>query len=269
MESLNDNFTFESIFTPNDSIENGISFLQYNIDFENFQINSINSSLSSEFENEKTIEICIKRENEDKDETKISKNNNVGRKRKESTQNKENKKCHDRFGKDNMKSKVQNHFISFIVSYVNYILPFLGYRRHFFKLSYKDNIKMKFSSLKDKSIGEILQNKVSSSFTTVDSNKNVKIFNEIKDESGLKNLFSENYLELFNNIYYKNKRYINLSNYGQNINIHLPSKDIKMFEDLLEKINIKDDINEIRENRSNEEYKEELIKLVENIYLKI
>ena len=121
MENLNDNFIFEPFFTPYDSIENGSFFLQNDIDFENFPINS---SLSSEFENKETIEICIKKEYEDKDETKVSKKNNLGRKRKESTQNKENKRCHDRFGKDNLKSKVQNHFISFIVSYVNYILPF-------------------------------------------------------------------------------------------------------------------------------------------------
>lgn len=261
-----DNFTSESFFTPFYSIENEPFFSQ---DYINFEYFPFNSSSSNEHENKETIEIRIKREDEDKDETKVSKNNNLGRKRKESTQNKESKKYHDRFGKDNLKSKVQNHFISFIVSYVNYILPFLGYRKQFYKLSYKDKIKMKFSSLKDKNIGEILQKKVSTSFTTVNCNENIKIFNEIKDEPGVNNLFSEKYLELFNNIYYKNKRYINLSNYGQNINIHLPSKDIKMFEDLLEKINIKDDINEIRENRSNEEYKEELIKLVENIYLKI
>ena len=76
-------------------------------------------------------------------------------------------------------------------------------------------------------------------------------------------------MDLFINVYYKNKRNLNLSKYGKNINIYLPNKKIKMFEDLLEKANKKDgNVNKIRENKSNKDYKEELIKSVENNYLK-
>lgn len=118
---------------------------------------------------------------------------------------------------------------------------------------------MNISSLKDKNIGEILQKDVSPSFEKINFDENKKTFDEIQDEPGVKDLFSENYLELFENIYYKNKRYINLSKYGKDINIYLPNKRIKMFEDLLEKANIKDNnINNIKENRSNKDYKEEL-----------
>ena len=267
--SLPEYFTFEQNLLSFDSFGNEPNYFSDYIFPEGIPSNL---PFPSNIEPEETIEICIDNKVEDrgKDETKETKNTNLGRKTKEKrAQNRENKKCHDRFGKDNLKLKVQSHYMSFIIDYVNYILPFLGYRIQFYKISYKEKIQMKISSLKDKDIGEILQKNVSPSYKDkCDENK--KIFNEIKDEPGVKDLFSEKYLELFENIYYKNKRYINLSNYGKDINIYLPNKRIKMFEDLLEKANIKDydDINNIKENRSNEDYKEVLKKFVENKYLK-
>jgi hypothetical protein len=264
-----DNLTFEHGFISVDSFGNEPNYFLDSIFPDNI---SKNLPFLSELEKKETIQICIdnKDEDRDKDETKTTKKTNLGRKKKEiSAQNLENEKCHDRFGKDNLKSKIQNHYISFIIDYVNYILLFLGYRKQFYKISYKDKIKMNFSSLKDKNLGEILQKDVSPSFDKVNCDENIKTFDEIKDEPGVKDLFSENYLDLFKNIYYKNKRYLNLSNYGKDINIYLPNKKIKMFEDLLEKENKKDgNINKIRENKSNKDYKEELIKAVENNYLK-
>ena len=264
-----DNLTCEYSFISFDSFENKPNYV-----FDPIFPEDITNNLSflSELEKKDNIQICIdsKIEDRDKDETKTTKKTNLGRKKNEiRTQNLENEKCHDRFGKDNLKSKIRNHYISFIIDYVNYILLFLGYRKQFYKISYKDKIKMKFSSLKDKNIGEILQNNVSPSFVKVNCDENKKTFDEIKDEPGVKDLFSENYLDLFRNIYYKNKRYLNLSNYGKDINIYLPNKRIKMFEDLLEKENKKDgNVNKIRENKINKDYKEELIKAVENNYFK-
>jgi hypothetical protein len=261
--SIPDNLTYEYGFISFDSFENEPNYV-----FDPIFPEDITNNLSflSELEKKDNIQICIdsKIEDRDKDETKTTKKTNLGRKKQEiRAQNLENEKCHDRFGKDNLKSKIQNHYISFIIDYVNYILLFLGYRKQFYKISYKDKIKMKFSSLKDKNIGEILQNNVSPSFDKVNCDENKKTFDEIKDKPGVKDLFSENYLDLFKNIYYKNKRYLNLSNYGKDINIYLPNKKIKMLEDLLEKENKKDGNVKI-----NKDYKEELIKAVEKNYFK-
>lgn len=260
-------------------------FFEHNLSFlnsiENNSLDSFSGNYFSEIfpnelpflanlknEEKEIIEIRIKNEGEDKDKTNSTKKNNLGRKRKEGTQKIENKKIHGRLGIDNMKHKINNHFISFILDYTNYILPFLGNNKCFYKLYYKDKIKNSISSLKEKNIGEILKNNVSTSYTKVSCNENLNTYNEIKDEPGVKALFSENCIELFVNIYYKNKRYINLSNYGINANIYLPNKEIKMFEDLLQKVNIKDDINKISKNINNEEYIEKLKKIVEKYYLK-
>ena len=265
-----DNLTFENDFISFDSFGNEPNYFLDSIFPENI---SKNLPFLSELKKKENIQICIdnKVEDRDKEETKATKNNtNLGRKKKESrAQNLGNEKCHDKFGKDNLKTKIQNHYISFIIDYVNYNLLFLGYRKQFYKISHEDKIKMNFSSLKDKNIGEILQKNVSPSFNKVNFDENKKTFEEIKDEPGVKDLLSENYLDLFINVYYKNKRNLNLSKYGKNINIYLPNKKIKMFEDLLEKANKKDgNVNKIRENKSNKDYKEELIKSVENNYLK-
>jgi hypothetical protein len=258
------NLTFEHGFTSFDSFGN-----EENYSLDLIYPENILNNLPFRSEEKGNIQICIDKEVKDRDKEE-TKSTNLGRKKKEiRVQNIENEKCHDKFGKDNLKSKIQNHYISFIIDYVNYILLFLGYRKQFYKISHKDKIKMNFSSLKDKNIGEILKENVSPSFKKVNCDENEKTFNEIKDEPGVKDLFSENYLDLFKNIYYKNKRYLNLSNYGKDINIYLPNKRIKMFEDLLEKENKKEDnINKIRENKNNKDYKEELIKSVENNYLK-
>ena len=73
-----------------------------------------------------------------------------------------------------------------------------------------------------------------------DQNHNIKIINQIETDSILNSILSENYLSLFNNIYYKSKRIIDLSHYGLNNKITL-SKNIKMYQDLINKNIINDD----------------------------
>ena len=70
---------------------------------------------------------------------------------------------------------------------------------------------------------------VSPSFNKVICDENKKSFDEIQGEPDVKDLFSEIYLDWYGNVYYKNKRNINLSNYEKDINIYLSNKGIKMF----------------------------------------
>ena len=56
----------------------------------------------------------------------------------------------------------------------------------------------------------------------------------------IKKILEENYLKLFENIYYKNKKIINLINYGLNTNIILSNK-VETFKDLLKKKNVNND----------------------------
>ena len=163
-------------------------------------------------------------------------NKKRGRKRK-----KINKfKIHDKNSSDNLLRKIQVHYISFIISFINEILKNLKYEERFFKLDYKFkfNINKKFvESLKTKNIGEIISNEISKKYKE-DSNYNKKIYEQIKENEVLKKIFSENYLVIFRKFYYQNKDKINLSEYGLDKKIKL-SKKVEMFNDLYNKINSK------------------------------
>ena len=81
---------------------------------------------------------------------------------------KENKKkTHDKNTSDNLLRKVQVHYLSFIVNYLNDILKNLKYKQKFFNLDYdfKSNINKEYvENLKTKTIGEIISNKISYNF---------------------------------------------------------------------------------------------------------
>lgn len=141
---------------------------------------------------------------------------------------------------DNMLKKVQGHYISFIIKFVNFILDILEYEDKFYKIDYKyiTNIKKDyFSFLKKSTILEILNQDVSPRILKHPKDNNKMILEKIRNKPVVNKLLSQNYIYLFKSIYYKSERNINLNNYGLDINIKLP-KSIEMFNDLLAK-NIK------------------------------
>ena len=164
-----------------------------------------------------------------------------GRKSKEI--NKIECKKHDKFYSDNILRKIQCHYITFLVEFINEILNILNYKQRLLQLDYNFKCRVNKDSLnilKNSSIKNILFNKISSKYRTHDQNHNIKIIKQIETDSILNSILSENYLSLFNNIYYKSKRIIDLSHYGLNNTITL-SKNIKMYQDLINKNIINDD----------------------------
>ena len=152
-----------------------------------------------------------------------------------STNSKKNDKTHDKFSTDNLLRKIQVHYLTFIVNFINIILKTLNYEQRFFKLDYelKKNVNKKyFDSLKNKTIGEILCNKISIKYKKQNENANIKVYEQIKDMEILKKILSENYLKLFKKIYFKSNKIINLKEYGLDQEIYL-TKPVKMFKDLL------------------------------------
>lgn len=122
----------------------------------------------------------------------------------------------------------------------------LGYEQRFYDLNYKfkSNVKKEFvKALQTKSLGEIICNEISVKYKKIDKNKNTSIYNQLKGNEILNNIFSENYLSFFKNIYYKNIYSLKIRYYGKEKNINL-SKNVKSFKDLsMEKI--RDDIDDL------------------------
>ena len=152
------------------------------------------------------------------------------------------KNKHNKYSEDNIIKKIIGHYYNFIRDFINEILHNLGFKHQFFDIDYKIKInipKKSINELKTSFIGDILCQKVSSKFRK-NSKDNLKIFNEVTQNNTIKKILEENYLKLFEDIYYKNKKIINLINYGLNTNIILSNK-VKTFKDLLKKKNVEND----------------------------
>ena len=224
-------------------LQNGI------IDFNDFQfpIPNLITSLNDENNNKDTSS------QSDSSKPLLSKKKERGRGRKKQIINNESLKVHDKFSTDNLLRKIQVHYISFITLFLNEVLEQLNFEQRFFKLDYffKKNVNMKFvESLKQKNLGEIICNKISSKYKKDNENANIKIYEEIKKNEIMNNILSENYLKFFKKIYYKSNRNINLKEYGLDKDIIL-SKKVKLFEDLL-KDNNASDIDKEYQNKINE-----------------
>ena len=155
--------------------------------------------------------------------------------------------------------KVNGHYITFIIDYVNSIIDIFDYKEKFKKIAfkYKARINTKiFDLLKNSNIEEILKKDISSRFCNQPYDYNKKIVEKLISNPIINALFSQNYINLFTNVYFKSKRNINLNNYGLNMNIILP-KNVRMYKDLLEKTDIK----------QNPEYQMKLDKFVKKHFL--
>jgi hypothetical protein len=242
-----------NIEVSNDNIENELIHQDLGLPNQNNESQEINSIKNNETEKTKTTNLNeildIKKENSilfiiNKGENISKENSNnmtfIKRKRgrNKSLMN-DNNFIHDKNSSDNLKRKIHVHFLSFIVSYLNEILKNLNYKQRFLQLDYyfKKNIKNeRLKYIKKQSIGDIIRNRISYKYK---QNKyyNVIIYEQIKENEILNKIFSQSYLNLFKNIYYKSNNIISLKEYGLNKYIFLSTK-VKMYKDLL--YNIKD-----------------------------
>ena len=181
-----------------------------------------------------------KNKNSEKKEEKRKKS---GRKRKRENEN--GKNYHTKFAYDNIIRKIQVHFLNFLVSFINEILKHYEFKQKFFNIDYnikKDIKKENIKNLKSLEIGEILCKDISKKYKNQykeDVKINNKIYLEVIKNDNIRKILSEKYINIFKNIYYKNKR--DLNDYGLNIKL---SNDVKTYKDLLKKYNKDNDYKE-------------------------
>ena len=141
-----------------------------------------------------------------------------------------------KYEKDNVLLKIQVHYMTFIIKFINHILEKLNYDKKLrfkdIKHSYKKNIQTKyFQTLKYKKLYEIIINKISTKNRKDNEDYNRILYEKIKNDEFINNILNENYLTLFRNIYYKSERIIYLKKYGKDVIVNL-SDDIKMYKDI-------------------------------------
>ena len=168
------------------------------------------------------------------------KNTNLGRKRKDETEIFTDN-GHSKYHPDNILTKIQVHFISFIIIFVNIVLRTLGYKEQFNQINYKfkKNVsKTNIDTLIKSNIGYILSQEISSKYKK-DKKHNIIIYKTLENKPILRNIFSYNYKDFFKNFYCSKESNINLNKFDSNINIDLYKFGEEMYKDLKEK-NIND-----------------------------
>ena len=169
---------------------------------------------------------------------------------------KKNKKRHSKYDDDNIIIKIQVHYHNYIFDFANEILKNYGLKKKFLNIVYsekRDITKENFKNLKSKEIGQILRQNISTKYKRQygdDKEKNNKLYLEVIKYDSIKKILSEKYINIFRNLYYKNKR--DLNDYGLNIKL---SNKIKTYQDLLDK------------NSNESKYVEKINKVVEKYYL--
>ena len=163
-----------------------------------------------------------------------------GRKKKESNNNKHNKKTkvHEATSEDNIHRKIQVHFISFITNFINDIIKTFIKSRDiptFKKIDYKLKkiVNQKyFQTLKSKSIADIIKMRPSPKMKNHENNVNEDIYNKIcKLCPFMYEFLEQNCMNFFKDYYYNNKDKNYVIN-GIQINI---SDKTKNFDDLINK----------------------------------
>jgi hypothetical protein len=185
-------------------------------------------------------------------DTTLSKNKKRGRK----TNLKKERKTHDKFSADNILRKIQVHFISFIVFFLNDILRSFAIKERFLKLDYKfinDVKKQNFAELKNKNIGDIISNKISTKYKK-DENTNINLYEHLKSNETFGKIFSMNYMTFFKMFFMKNEKTIDLRIFGIEKEITL-SKETKTYDEFLAK-------------QKDEKYIEKIKEILNKNYLK-
>lgn len=161
---------------------------------------------------------------------------------------------------DNMLTKIQVGYVNFLHDFMNMIIIEKHGRKDLaFKLidsSIKKNNKIEFrKKLKEGKIIDVLRNKISRKYTTLNENHNSEVYKELEknDFEDVLTILEQNFLFFFESVYYNNLRKFNLKDFGlMDLEIELPKK-IKLYEDLLLKN---------RRDKNFEEYKNKMDKCI-------
>ena len=164
--------------------------------------------------------------------------NRKGRKRKSEKRLIFDGSIHTKFKSDNVLIKIQVNYLTFIVDFSNELLKFMGIKGKFYKINYsfKRKTNKKFITfLKGLNIGQILLLGVSPKYLNKDNNKN--LYNIIIKNPVINSILSQNYLTIFQNVYYKSERIINMEKYGLK-KIFVLSNKVKIYDDFILKMKV-------------------------------
>ena len=172
----------------------------------------------------------------------IQKKRRRGRRpRNDSHSNEQCQKTPRKFKRDNILSKNQVHFFSYIILFINCLLNFYGIKKQFKQIDYnlKRNVNFdNFMDLRTKTLGDILCKDITKKFKKKENNYNYMLYQEIKGKKNpiINNFFEKNYLLFFQSFYYVNCKSINIKDFGNkdDVYINLSGKEVITFQDKID-----------------------------------
>ena len=237
-------------------------------DIDNFVENNMNNNIT----NSSSVKKLFESNNLLKPlfETSLNKNIASTKRGRKSDENKNTKK-HSATDEDNLTRKIQVHYLSFIINFVNDIIKSMINMKNpplfkFLAYEIKKNVNSKYVyELKSKNISDILQLKVSPKIKIHDESANEKIYQKVIDMCPfLNDFFQQNYLKFFKDYYCKNNKIFEVN--GKTIQI---SSRTKTFIDLIKKYDkFKNNLKYIAAKYSMKTYKKKDINIfsTKNIY---
>lgn len=141
-----------------------------------------------------------------------------------------------KYDPDNILLKVEVNFSNFIVAFLNFMVLIFSKNKgdKFVKISpkFKKNLtEENFAKNIDKTLAEIISQDISKKFKNYKSDHNKILCEEIQKDEKMKKILAQNYLKLFQEVYYPSNRKINLKSlFDIDEVIYLP-ENITMFKD--------------------------------------
>lgn len=185
------------------------------------------------------------KEEKESDKNDSSRNNNISieksTNKKRGRKKEKNGAIHTKFKNDCRMAKIQIGYFTFLINFLNIIMKKLDIKYNFLNIKgkLKSNVNQDYrASLINKTIKEILNAPISTKYKKYNSNHNINIINKLKEEHQiiLLKILDKNFLYFFENIYFSNTRKFNLSLFGLNyLEVELPD-NIKLYKDLINKL---------------------------------
>ena len=163
------------------------------------------------------------------------------------------KKVHSSSCTDNIINKIQTHFLTFVVCFLNDIIKgFYQYQKYkFAKFAHKQKSKVAYNyieAMKNSTIGDLIRKMNISSKYKCSNDKNIITMKQLETDHFCVNIFEIKYLDLFSKYYNNNQPLKELLIEGKKITF---SPSTKSFTELLQKkrnLNLKDELINIAEN---------------------
>ena len=153
-----------------------------------------------------------------------------GREPKDPFNSKINKTQTRKFERDDILTKNQVHYFTYIIYVANVLLEKFGIKEKFMQIDYSFKKKVNFDyflELREKKLVDIISMEITSKIKKQMKDYNKNLCEKIKQLNipEINNFFELNYLFFFQNFYYKSERKINLKKFGSKNDVYISFLD--------------------------------------------